>query len=40
MRTSPVQPAPGLIKTTAMLAVPVVLPVVFAVLLVYGWCTP
>lgn len=40
MRTSPVQAAPGLIKTAAMLAVPLVLPVVFAVLLVYGWCTP
>lgn len=40
MRTSPVQPVPGLFKTAAMLAVPIVLPAAFAVLLVYGWCTP
>ena len=40
MRTSPVQPAPGLLKTAAMLAVPLVLPVIFAALLVYGWCAP
>lgn len=40
MRTSPVQRAPGLLKTIAMLAVPIVMPVVVAAMAVYGWSTP
>ncbi|WP_276307480.1 MULTISPECIES: hypothetical protein [Variovorax] len=40
MRTSPVQPAPGLLKTIAMLAVPIVMPVIVAAMAVYGWSTP
>lgn len=40
MRTSPVQRAPGLLKTIAMLAVPILMPVVFAAMLAYGWSTP
>lgn len=40
MRTSPVQRPPGVLKTIAMLAVPIVMPVVIAAMLVYGWSTP
>lgn len=40
LRTSPVKPAPGFLKTAAMLAVPFVLPVAIAAMWVYGWSTP
>jgi len=40
MRTSPVRPAPGPLKTAAMLATPLVLPMAFAMLLVAGWSMP
>lgn len=40
MRTSPVTPTPGVLKTAAMLAVPIVLPIVIAVTWVYAWSTP
>ena len=40
MRTSPAQPAPGPIKTAAMLATPAIMAAVFAAMLVYGWCAP
>ena len=40
MRTSHVQPAPGPIKTAAMLATPAIMAAIGAAMLVYGWCTP
>lgn len=40
MRTSPVKPAPGFLKTAAMLAVPFVLPFAIAAMWVYVWSTP
>lgn len=40
MRTSPVEPCPGLLKTAAMLAVPFVLPCALAAMWVYAWSTP
>jgi|GEM_PF-4755017 len=40
MRTSPVKPCPGFLKTAAMLAVPFVLPIVLGAMLAYGWSPP
>jgi len=40
MRTSPVLPPPGRVKTAAMLATPFAMAAVFAAMAVYGWSTP
>ncbi|CAN7476748.1 hypothetical protein [Variovorax paradoxus] len=40
MKTSQVEPAPGFLKTAAMFAAPIVMSVVLAAMLAYGWSTP
>ncbi|WP_268810525.1 hypothetical protein [Variovorax sp. Root434] len=40
MRTSPVAPSPRALATAAAVAVFIVLPIVLAAMVVYGWSTP